>query len=49
VGRSFAVVFVCIGEAKLSLRLLMSVMDSKTSTLRRRLTRTFLYPDKIRE
>jgi hypothetical protein len=27
----------------------MPVMDSKTSTLRRRRTRTLLYPDKIRE
>lgn len=41
-GRSYvAVVFVCTAEAKLSLRLVMPVMDSKTSTLRRRGTRTF--------
>jgi len=41
VGRSCVVVFVCAGEAKLSLRLVLPVMDSKTFTLRRRRTRTF--------
>jgi hypothetical protein len=41
VGGSCAVVFVCTGEAKPSLRLLMPVMDSKTFTLPRRRIRTF--------